>query len=154
MLYGFDTKDDKAATAALITYAVYKSRDVKRGPSGYEMWAQIERFARTSSKRATDFGTFLNKFKSKMACGTINPKWTSTGILKKTATILETGEIITQTKDTKDRDFMIEIMESPQEYQKQVIDMIYKQTQRIVLLVRDRLEREKIVIDYLEEEEV
>lgn len=89
-----------------------------------------------------------------MACGTINPKWTSTGILKKTATILETGEIITQTKDTKDRDFMIEIMESPQEYQKQVIDMIYKQTQRIVLLVRDRLEREKIVIDYLEEEEV
>lgn len=83
-----------------------------------------------------------------MSCSTINPKWTSTGILKKTATILEDGSILSQTNE-KERDFMIEIIESDSDYQEEVVSFIYTQTQRIILLVRDRLEREQPIIEFI-----
>lgn len=57
---------------------------------------------------------------------------------------LQDGSIIVK-GDTEHgpRDFMLDITEASEEKQKEIIDNIYNQTQRIILLVRDRLEREK-----------
>ena len=52
MIYGFDTQDKEAATAALIVYAIYRSRDIKRFKVSTQMWGQIERFVKSSAKRA------------------------------------------------------------------------------------------------------
>jgi hypothetical protein len=144
MLFEFDTENSTVAAGALLVYATYKSRDPKRGPSGYDLWEQIERFARRAAKRADDVSDFLAKFKPMMGCGTLNPRWCSTGTMATNAEYFENGEIIVKGEsDTKRRDFMISITESPQEEQQKVVDCIYDQTQRIILLVRDRLEREK-----------
>ena len=152
MLFGFDTEDSTVAAGALLVYATYKSRDVKRGPSGYDMWEQIERFARRSAKRADNVSEFLAKFKPLMACGTLNPRFCKTGIAANNALIEEDGSIIVKGEENERRDFMISITESPQEEQQKVVDCIYEQTQRIILLVRDRLEREKpLETDFAEE---
>lgn len=82
-----------------------------------------------------------------MACSTINPKWTSTGIVKQTATVLDDGSIYTPKMDNN-RDFMVEVMEAETDYQKDVVDLIYRQTQRIIILVRDRLERERPLVEF------
>lgn len=143
MLFGFDTENEIVAAGALLVYATYKSRDVKRGPSGYDMWEQIERFARRSAKRANNVSEFLAKFKPLMACGTLNPRWCKTGIAASNAIVEEDGSIIVKGENSPHRDFLVAITESPEDQQQKIVDCIYEQTQRIILLVRDRLEREK-----------
>jgi hypothetical protein len=105
------------------------------------MWAQIERFARASAKRADTIGDFLESFKRRMACNTINPKWMQTGIIHANTMINEDGEILQFNQPR--RDFMVEIVEGPKEAQEAVLDVLYHNTQRVILLVRDRIEREK-----------
>lgn len=77
-----------------------------------------------------------------MGCGTINPRWTKTGIIAMNAVQLEDGAIMVRSQKDEPRDFMISITEAPEEYQQEVVNALYEQTQRIILLVRDRLERE------------
>jgi len=143
MFFGFNTENSTVAAGALLVYATYKSRDVKRGPSGYDMWEQIERFTRRAAKRADDVSDFLNKFKPLMACGTLNPRFCKTGVAANNAVIEEDGSVIVKSEESPHRDFMIAITEAPQEEQEKVVDCLYSQAQRIILLVRDRLEREK-----------
>lgn len=143
MLFGFDTENEHVAAGALLVYAVYRSRDTRRGPSGYDMWEQIERFVRRAAKRADDVGGFLKRFKPMMACGTINPRWTGTGSVAMNAVQFKDGSILVRDRAEEPRDFMLSITEAPVAYQEEIINTLYEQTQRIILLVRDRLEREK-----------
>lgn len=144
MLFGFDTENEKAASGALLIYAVYKSRDTRKGPSGLDMWGQIERFARRAAKRATNVSEFLNSFKRQMACSSINPRYCKTEKETFHAIRLSDGSIVAS-EDKSTRDFMVSITEMPEEEQSEIIDCIYSQTQRIIFLVRDRLEREKVL---------
>jgi hypothetical protein len=152
MLLGFDTEDNRIASAALLVYAIYRSRDKRRGPSGTDMWGQIERFARAAAKRADTVGDFLTAFKRRMACATINPRWCNTGIVAGKAVRTDTGEIMVfGDEDDSRRDFMVEIVEAQEDEQSEIVEAIYEQTQRVVLLVRDRLEREKPIESKFEE---
>lgn len=154
MLFGFDTKDEIIASGALLVYAVYRSRNKNRGPSGTDMWGQIERFARASAKRADSVGDFIAAFKRRMACETINPRWCKTGIIAGRVARTDTGEIMVFGGDGEEqRDFMIQIVECKAEKQAQIVEAIYEHTQRIILLVRDRLEREKPIEGRIEIEE-
>ena len=63
MLLGFETENKVKANAAFIIYVIYRSRDKKRGPSGVDMWGQIERFAKASAKRAEDIDDFVEAYK-------------------------------------------------------------------------------------------
>ena len=137
MHFGFQTDDPVVGKAALLVYSIYRSRDVQRGPSGIEIWGQIERFARASAKRAANVGEYVDDFKLRMACRTINPKWMVTGALPAAN---EYGEI---TVYAQGREFMPDVMECPQEEQEQIVDVLYRQTSRVILLVRMRLEIEK-----------
>lgn len=142
MLFGFNTEDSVKAKAAFIIYAIYKSRDVKRGPQGLDMWGQIERFAKSAAKRSTDIDSFINKFKKKMACSTINPYFLKFDNDISFATINSNNEIMTfDNKNT--RNFALDIFQDD-EHGKDIVDVLYEKTQIIILLVRDRLEREKI----------
>lgn len=140
MLFGFNTKNEVKAKAAMIIYVVYKSRDVKKSPSGLDMWGQIERFAKAAAKRSEGIDEFLNSFKRKMACSTINPYWMRNDIPSTNATILKDGSIMSFDEDL--RVFGLEIFDD-EENGKEIVDCIYNKTQIIILLVRDRLEREK-----------
>lgn len=146
MLYGFDTQDELKAKAALIVYAIYKSRAKGKGPSGLDMWGQIERFAKSAAKRATGVDEFVAAFKRKMGCSTINPYWLRgefsavNAVMNSDGTITMLGEGSTQGQ----REFGLKVFEpeDPGESE-EIVSCLYNKTQIIILLVRDRLEREK-----------
>lgn len=145
MIHNFRTDKKENADAALIVYAIYRSRDKDRGPSGLGMWGQIERFIKVSSKRSVTLGEFVDKFKKKMACDTISPQHAKTDEAG-FAQIQSDGSIVVK-EQSSSRSFMIDVLESEESHQRKVIDALYKETQLIVLLVRARIEMEKIDIN-------
>lgn len=76
-----------------------------------------------------------------MACETINPKWCESGIETMLATQNEDGSFIIHGGQDERREFLTEVIESGKDML--ILHQIYKETARVVLLVRERLEREK-----------
>ena len=141
MLLGFNTENEIKAKAAMLVYVIYKSRDAKRGPSGLDMWGQIERFAKAAAKRSEGIDDFVNSFKRKIACSTINPYWMRNDISATNAAVLKDGSIMSFVGDL--RVFGLEIFDD-EENGKEIVECLYSKTQIVILLVRDRLEREKV----------
>ena len=146
MIYGFDTDEKDAATAALMLYAVYRSRDRKRHKVTPNMWGQIERFAKAAAKRAVNLPQWIEQFKPRVSCDTIHPRWMQTGVQGRIelTPIKDQDGFITgyvQPAPTEAREFLTPVLNAVD--QRRVIDRIYAETAYVVLLVRDRLEREK-----------
>lgn len=142
MLLGFNTENEVKAKAAFLVYVIYKSRDTKRGPSGLDMWGQIERFTKASAKRSEGIDDFVNTFKRKMACPTINPYWMKSDLKATNAVVDDDGSIMTFGGNDL-RSFGLDIF-NDEEHGKEIVDCLYNKTQIVILLVRDRLEREKM----------
>lgn len=140
MILNFDTNDESKARAAFLVYAIYQSRNREKGPKGFEMWAQIERFVRSASKRAESIDEFVQTFKRKMSCDTINPRYTRTSENSSAAKINADGSIWIKENV---RDFGIDIFNSDTETQEKILDALYRKTQAVILLVRERTDREK-----------
>lgn len=142
MLYGFDTDDQNAATAALCLYAIYRSRNPKRLKVTPDFWGVIERAVRSTAKRATTIPVWIEKLKPKLGCETISPKWAATdaGGLITMLPDPRTGELM-QVGGRPKREFLTSIIGEADN--KAVLEVAYKQAAYVVLLVRDRLEREK-----------
>ncbi len=153
MYYNFDTENGDYATSALLVYAVYRSRDVKRFKITPDMWGQIERAVKGAAKRAQDLGDFIERLKPKLHCATIHPRWAKTipdGL--KTMQMMPDGSIA-EVEDQGRRQFLTDVLEEADH--KAVLEALYKKTSLIILLVRDRLEREKSmesIITKIEEE--
>lgn len=142
MYYNFDTEDQQAAVAALLVYAIYRSRDSKRFKVSLDMWGMIERATKSASKRAGDLGDFIEKLKPKLHCPTIQPRWASTmpeGVVTMKLNP-DTGELM-QVQDKGRRQFLTDVLQEIDH--RAVLDFLYRKTALVVLLVRDRLEREK-----------
>src|SRR5690606_35414646 len=91
MLYGFDTQDRHSATAALIVYAIYRSRDPRRLKVTPDFWGVIERAMRSTAKRAATIPLWIDKLCPKLGCSAISPRWASTG----------DGDLFTMLRDPK-----------------------------------------------------
>lgn len=142
MIYNFDTSSEDAAIGAFLVYAVYRSRDIKRFKITPGMWDTIERAVKSVAKRADDLGEFIEKLKPKLACASIKPKWAKT-IPDGMITLLQGpgGELMEIGANQERRQFMTDVLESADS--RAVLDVLYKKAAYVVLLVRDRLEREK-----------
>lgn len=140
MIYNFDTSNEDAATAAFLVYAVYRSRDMKRFKVTPGMWDTIERAVKSVAKRAEDMGEFIEKLKPKLACASIKPKWAKT-VPDGMVTMMQGpgGELMEIGSDK--RQFMTDVLESADD--RAVLDVLYRKAAYVVLLVRDRIEREK-----------
>lgn len=143
MIYNFDTSNEDAATAAFLVYVVYRSRDIKRFKITPEMWSTIERAVKSVSKRAEDLGEFIEKLKPRLACTSIKPKWAKTipdGMVTMMkgadGSLYEIGH-----EEEGRRQFLTDVLEGAGD--RAVLDVLYKKAAYVVLLVRDRLEREK-----------
>jgi len=145
MIYNFDTDDQEAATAALLVYAIYRSRDKKRYKVSPEMWGQIERFTKASAKRAESLPRFMDSMMPRLCCPSINPKWMEVGIK---------GAMLATQNSAGGTEFMELPSEDRREFLTSVLNdadhcatlnKLYKETQWVILLVRERLEREKPV---------
>lgn len=141
MYYNFDTDEHAAATAALLVYAIYRSRDVKRFKVSPDMWGQLERAVKSASKRAADLGDFIEKLKPKLHCPTIHPRWAKTipdGIVS--MKLMPDGSVV-EVQDKGRRQFLTDVLHEVDH--RDVLDYLYRKTALVILLVRDRLEREK-----------
>lgn len=138
MIYQFDTDDEPAAVAALLVYAVYRSRDKARFKISPDMWERIARFTKAAAKRATNVPRFLDAFMPRLNCGALNPRYMAVGICGLSP--LADGSYA-ELADT--REFLTGVLRSVD--RRAVVDLLYKETAYIVLLVRDRIERERAV---------
>jgi len=143
VIFNFDTDEHETAVAALVVYAIYRSRDKRRFKVSPEMWGQIERFTKASAKRAINLPRFMDSMMPRMQCPSINPKWMEVGI-KGGLLARENsagGTEFMEFKADDSREFMTQVLNGVDHMS--VINKLYKETQWVVLLVRERLEREK-----------
>lgn len=151
MIYNFDTEQPSAATAALLVYAVYRSRDKRKFKVSPEMWGQIDRFTKSSAKRARNLPQFIDALMPKLSCPSINPRWMQIGM---TGRVLDMGAgqyAEFNSTNTEAREFLTAVLET--ELTGETLEKLYKETTFIILLVRDRLEREKPIENTFDVEE-
>lgn len=141
MHYNFDTTDHNTAVAALLVYAVYRSRDNKRFKVSPDMYGMIERAIKSVSKRAGDLGEFIEKLKPKLMCSTIHPRWAKTMPDGMVSMKMMPDGSFAQVADRGRRQFLTDVLQEIDH--REVLDILYRKTSIVVLLVRDRLEREK-----------
>jgi hypothetical protein len=152
LIYGFDTTEQSEATAALLLYVVYRSRDRVRFKISPDLWERIERFVKDSAKRSSTLPQFLEELKSprRLYAPTLHPRYLEVGmtgeiplvaINKPDGTLGYAIQIADRT--TGMREFGIRVLQ--QADARAVLALSYHATAYIVLLVRDRLEREKPV---------
>lgn len=158
MIYGFATEDESAATGALLFYAIYRSRNIDRYRGDTrDYWGQIERFIKAAAKRSLTLGQFLEKLKPRLSCGSIRPKWMEIGHQHNIVMIErrdEQGRLMAaiQPSQPERREFLTHLFNRADHAA--VLEILYGETAWIVLLVRDRLEREKPIEATLVEAEV
>lgn len=139
--YGFDTHDRDVATAALLVYAVWRSRD-RRHKITPDVWGQNERFVKSAAKRAGSIPEFLERLKPKMSCATIHPKWMAVGMAGEIPMIVtDEGYRIQLGDDGERREFLARVIEEADH--EAVLRKLRNETAYVILLVRDRLERER-----------
>lgn len=140
MVHGFDTTDEHAATAALLVYAAWRSRDKRRFKITPDVWGQVERFVKSSAKRATTLAEFLERLKPRLLTATINPRycasdWQSIVQMER----LPDGTLVERAGTG--RAFLTRVLE--QADHRAVLRKLYAETCLVILLVRDRIERER-----------
>lgn len=143
-VFGFDTTNRDEGTAALCVYVVWRSRDARRLKITPEIWAQVERWTKSASKRATTIPEFLERLKPRLMCGTLQPRWMAVGISGDIPMIqTDQGLRIEVPPDDDQREFLTGVIAAANT--KRVLDILYRETTMPILLVRDRLERERPV---------
>lgn len=152
MYYNFQTGEREKAVAALLVYAVYRSRDKSKFKVTPDMWGIIERSVKSVAKRAVDLEEFLERLKPKLKCSSIIPKWAKT-IPDDVVTMkkLEDGTFV-EVQDLGKREFLVDVLAEVDH--RKVLDVLYEKAALVVLLVRDRIEREKEYINIEEDEEL
>jgi hypothetical protein len=142
-VYGFETDDPHLATAALLVYATWRSRDRARFKVTPDVWAQVERFVKAAAKRSTTLAQFLDRLKPRLACGTIHPQAIAVGMAGAVPLVSGPGGELIELAQAPTREFGVGVIESAD--QRAVIDALYRETTYVILLVRTRLEGERVI---------
>lgn len=137
MKYHFDTTDESAAVAALLVYAVWRSRDISKFKVTPEVWEQATRFIKASAKRAETITQFLESLMPRFCTTVLKPKWLEVGY--RGITSLSNGEYMQS--NAPRREFLTGLINESDHAE--VISRLFNETAWVVLLVRDRLEHEK-----------
>lgn len=152
MIYGFDTDDEHAATAALIVYACWRSRDKVKFKVTPDVWGQIERFSKDAAKRAKTIPDLIESLKrpGRMNAPTLHPKYLQVGMPGDVPMAAFGGGFVQMQHDPDAREFGVRAFE--QADAKRVIGEMYRHTAWVIQLVRDRIERERPIETIIEGE--
>lgn len=138
-IYNFDCDTVAEATAAILVYAVYNSRNRDKFKVSTEMWGQIERFVKSSAKRSSNLPRFIESLRPKLFCENINPKYLTGGDFENKP--LKVGDEYIEFGTDDQRTFLSSYLDKVD--QNEVLDLLYNETTYIVMLVRERIENEK-----------
>lgn len=133
MYYQFSTDNLKRAKAALILYAVYKSRNQASSLNGLETWNRFTSFIRGACLKSTNTAEFVNHLCKMADTGSIKPIYLKDGnglVFLPDGTIAESNNI---------KDFKVNLFEDDS-----LLELFENEGTLLVMLVRERLEREKM----------
>lgn len=147
MQFGFDTDDELRGKAALLLYAMYRSRDTSSALNGIETWNRFAAFTKGAALKSTTTAEFCDQFCKMAKVQSIKPKYLKSdgGMV-----FMPDGSIV-QSDNVKD--YKIGIIED-----NRLLKTFEKESQLLVMLVRERIQREQMsfsenVGDELESEE-
>ena len=136
MLYNFDTSEKKRARAALLIYALYKSRDLSSPLNGLETWSRAESFCKAACLKSSTTAEFVTKFKEMSKIPSIKPFYLTDpdGFVQ-----MPDGSVV---QSDAARDYKLDIFEDDD-----VRNTIETEYPIIVMLVRERIQREKMNVE-------
>lgn len=140
MQFGFCTDNVKTARAALILYALFRSRSKDSPLTGLETWNRFNAYITGMAKKSITTAEFVNRFCRIAKIGSIKPKYLKT---KGDFVTLSGGSLI-QSDDMYD-------YKSDVFADNSLLDIFRREGQYLTMLVRERLQREKV--EYTIEEE-
>lgn len=135
MQYKFATDDLSHARAALLLYAMYKSRNKNSPLNGLETWDRAASFIKGACLKSNTTGEFVEEFCRKAKIDSIRPCYLGT---EDPVLILETGELILSSEF---RDYRLEILED-----NKILKLFNREALYIIMLVRERIQREKVML--------
>lgn len=134
MHYGFNTDDVKKAGAALLLYALYRSRGRDSFINGVETWNRMENLCRGACRKSSTTSEFVTKFKQAAGIGAIKPRYLSdpdnAGLQ-----ILSDGSVV-GSSDVKA--YRLDIIQD-----NEIRNVIERDYPLIIMLIRERVQREK-----------
>lgn len=137
MYYNFNTESLSKAKAALLLYAMYKSRDKNSPLNGLETWTRAESFCKGACLKSSTTAEFVTKFKEMAKVGAIKPCYLADDQDGENIVILTDGSALS---GDGIKNFQISILED-----NEIRKVIEKEYPLIVMLVRERIQREKIM---------
>lgn len=138
MLYNFNTESEQHARAALLMYAIYRSRGKDSPLNGLETWERFENFSRGACLKANTIAEFVQAFCKKAKVHSIKPRYLDTGepILMPDGTLISTSDM---------KNYRLDIIADDN-----LLEIINRESVYVILLVRERIQREKF--EYTEED--
>lgn len=138
MQYKFDTDSLSHARAALLLYAMYRSRNQNSPLNGLETWERFQSFVRGACLKASTTAEFVQAFCKKAKIDSVKPRYLSTG---EPVRMPNTGELI---MSPNMEDYRLEILKD-----NSLLRLFNTESLYLIMLVRERIQREKI---YMQEE--
>lgn len=132
MYYGFDTEDLTHAKAALLLYAMYRSREKNSSLNGVDTWTRFAAYVRGAGLKSTTTAEFVQEFCRKAAVGAIVPRWLDVGepMQLSDGTMIQADGIYDYHASIVGDDTMLPLYRRESVY--------------LTLLVRERIQRERM----------
>jgi hypothetical protein len=144
VLYNFDTDNRKLANAALVLYALYRSRGLNSPINGLETWNRVESYCVGACKKSRTTSEFVTKFKELGKIGAIKPRYLADPTKDSEMTALPDGTLV---ESDCVKNYRIGLLED-----NEIRKTIEKEYPLVVILVRDRIQREKYIVEEEEED--
>lgn len=132
MYYNFDTEDLTRAKAALLLYAMYRSRDKQSSLNGVDTWKRFTAYIRGACLKSSTTAEFVQAFCKKAQVGAIVPKYLDDD----QPVMLPGGEMIA-TEGVHDYRSSIIADDS-------LLPVLNRESMYLTLLVRERIQRERL----------
>ena len=143
MLYNFNTENLNHAKAALVLYALFKSRNENSPMNGLKAWNRVESYCVGACKKSRTTSEFVTKFKELGNVGAIKPRYLSDS--GACMTILPNGSVV-ESENVKN--YRTELFED-----NEIRKTIERDYPLITILVRERIHREKYIFEEEEDNE-
>ena len=134
MYYNFDTDKLDRAKAALLLYGLYRSRDSSSSLTGMETWTRFQSYVRAACIKSDTIGGFIQQFCRKAGITSIKPAYFDTG-----DPVQVPGQDYLVRVDGV-RDYRLGILGDDS-----LLRIINDETLYLIMLIRERIQREKLI---------
>lgn len=132
MYYQFATEKIEHAKAALLLYAMYRSRDSSSPLNGLETWERFQSFVRGACLKSSTTAGFVQAFCAKAKIASIKPYYFN---VENEPVMLSNGDLILSENI---KNYRLEILEDDN-----ILKLYNTESVYLILLVRERIQREK-----------